>query len=365
MRVEGLAVWVVRALVRAAGFSAASERVVRALGVDAWDFAAAERVAGLLAVRVERAVSALAVVLRAVAADVRFVPRALAADFVVRVAAVRAVVARVVRAGAFRVAVAVGPWRVVRAVAVRPDAARVVVRPAARLVAGAAFARVVRFGAAAFAEAAALVVRAGVRAVFARVVDALVARVVVARVVVARVVGVLVLAARTGAFAVRVLFAAGLAGLVDFADLAPGFLAAADRVDTVAPVRVVRAVVLRVLEAAVRRPPARTAMARVRLPSVVSLLMIETLCLVEMVAGCEDHRPICAATSERRASRSVHATDMQHARSSCSGRAFIFERIDRQNADNANRRPMTHDRIRSSSNRVVLSTKSNRYTKVP
>ena len=285
----------VRVLVRVAGLSAASERVVRILRVEAWDFTAAEWGAGLLAARVERPVSAFAVVLRAVSADVRFVPRALAADFVVRVAAVRAVVARAVRAGAFRVAAAVAPVRGARAGGVGLAAARVVVRPAARVV-------------------------------LARVAGALVARVAAARVVAVRVVAVRVLAARAGAFAVRVLFAAGLAVLVDFGDLAAGFLVATDRVDAVAPVRVVRAAVLRAPEAAVRRPPARTAMARVRLPSVVSLLMIETRCLMEMVAGCEDCRPTRAATGDKQVPRPVHATDMQHAGSSCSSRAFTFER---------------------------------------
>ena len=348
-RVAGsFAVRVVRALVRTAGLSAAFERVPRVLRVDARDFAAAERVAGLFAVRIERAVSALAVVLRVVPVDARFGPRAPVADFTVRAAPVRAVLVRAVlvravlvravRAGAFRVAVAVVPVREVRVVAVRPDAARTVVRPAAaRLVTGAAFARVVRFGAAALADAAAC---------------ALVVREVVAR---------------AGALVVRVPFAAGLAALVVFADLAPSFLAAADRVDAVAPVRMVRAVLPRAPEPAVRRPPARAAMARVRLPSVVSLLMIETLCLVEMMARREDRRSLVPGTGpdRRRTSRSAPAIGMQHAGLSCSGRAVTSERINRQNANSANRHPMTHDQTCSSLNRIVLSTKSNRYTKVP
>jgi hypothetical protein len=104
-------------------------------------------------------------------------------------------------------------------------------------------------------------------------------RVAVARLVVARV--VVALARVVGAFAVlgaEVLEAARLELLVVLAvDLAASFLAALDRAAGLFAVRIVRDVALRPVDAAVRRPPALTAMALTRRPGVLllsSLLMV-------------------------------------------------------------------------------------------
>lgn len=239
--------------------SARGERVLRALELPR-DLAGAERVAALFAVRVVRAVLLFAVVLRAVAVaaagrltlpvlagfaarvvlGVR-VARVAVAVFVVRAGALRAVVAAFARVAGARVVV-------VRVVAARP----VALAGAARFfAAGAALARVVFLAPALVAvvlEAAAFV------------------RVVAARVVLTRLVAGL---------AARVVF-----GLVAaFVGFALAFLAAAERADAAGVLRVVRAVAPRALLPAVLRPPARTAMARVRRPSVLpSMLMMQILC---------------------------------------------------------------------------------------
>lgn len=213
-----------------------SARGVRGLRVLARVLAAADRVVGLLAVRMVRAVVLFAAVFRGVAAAVRAPPR-------VPAGLARLVAGFAVRTGAFRAVVDT------RFGAARVEAARLVVvrLPAARFAGAAALARVVFFGA---ALAAVLVVLAAVR--FTGV------RVALARVAVALV-------------AVRGVFAAALPGL------GPGLVAVVDRVVFAAP-RVVRVVVARALLPAVRRPPARMAMARVRLPSeLFSLLMIKIL----------------------------------------------------------------------------------------
>lgn len=222
------------------------------------DLAAAERAAGLLAVRIVRAVEVFDMVLRAGVAAERRGLAALAgldARVVLGVRAVRpAVVAFAARAGVLRAAVDA----FARVAGVRVDAVRVVAaRPVARVgaarffAAGAAFARV--------DFAADVLVAALAPVVF-------VARVVVTRVVFARL--------ATG-FAARAAFGFGAA----FAGFAPSFFAAAERADAVGALRVTRAVELRALLPAVRRPPARIAMARVRLPSVLpSLLMMGVLC---------------------------------------------------------------------------------------
>lgn len=208
----------------------------RGLRVLARVLAAADRVVGLFAVRMVRAVVLFAAVFRGVAAAVRAPPR-------VPAGLARLVAGFAVRTGAFRAVVDT------RFGAARVEAARLVVvrLPAARFAGAAALARVVFFGA---ALAAVLVVLAAVR--FTGV------RVALARVAVALV-------------AVRGVFAAALPGL------GPGLVAVVDRVVFAAP-RVVRVVVARALLPAVRRPPARMAMARVRLPSeLFSLLMIKIL----------------------------------------------------------------------------------------
>ena len=167
-----------------------------------------------------------------------------------------AVVAFAVRAGVLRAAVgAFARVAGARVAAVRVVAARPVARAGAArfFAAGAAFARV--------DFVAAVLVVAALDAV------AFVTRGVVARVVFARL---------AAGFAARAAFGFG-AALVDFA---PSFFAAAERADAVGALRVARAVELRALLPAVRRPPARIAMAQVRLPSVLpSLLMMGVLCL--------------------------------------------------------------------------------------
>lgn len=230
------------------------------------DLAAADRAAVLVAVRVVRAVLLLAAVLRVVAgalraaaAGARFaglalparvaavdrVPRSLVADFVERAGVLRAAGLAFALVLPVRLAAA-------RGAAARVVAVRAVVRlGAARFAAGAALARVVFF-AGAFA-AAVLVVRLA---------DA---RVVLAAALV------------DDPFAADDVFGAAF-------DFAAGFFAA----DEAAPVRVVRAAALRALVPAVRRPPARTAIARVRPPSVVvSLLMIRILCSILKLLGRE------------------------------------------------------------------------------
>lgn len=147
-----------------------------------------------------------------------------------------------------------------RAAGVRVDVVRAVVaRP------------LVRVGAARFFGAAAVFARTGF---FAAV---LVAVVLDAAAFVVRGEADCVVFTRLGAgFAARAAFGFAAA----FVDLGPGFFAAAERADAVGALRVVRAVELRALLPAVLRPPARTAMARVRLPSVLpSLLMLDVLYL--------------------------------------------------------------------------------------
>jgi len=109
-------------------------------------------------------------------------------------------------------------------------------------------------------------------------------RVVAVRLVVPRVaavfVRVVVVALAVRAVIVLVAVRAGaLAGLAArvAAGLLASFLAAAERVEGLFAVRKVRDVAVRPVGAAVRRPPDRTAMARVRLPGVLllsSVLMI-------------------------------------------------------------------------------------------
>lgn len=102
-------------------------------------------------------------------------------------------------------------------------------------------------------------------------------RVATARLVVPRVVA---LARVVGAFAARgaEVFAAARPGVlvVLAVDLEASFLAALDRAAGLLAVRMVRDVALRPVDAAVRRPPALTAMALVRRPGVLlsSLLMV-------------------------------------------------------------------------------------------
>ncbi|MGI4983923.1 MAG: hypothetical protein ACRYGL_11470 [Janthinobacterium lividum] len=238
------------AVLRAVGVSARGVRVVRlAVAVFAAD-------ARGVALRAVRDVLVFAAGLRVVGDAARFGVRAVAAlvvrddvaaGFAVRVGVLRAVVvalARVVpvRAAAVRVVV-------LRVEAARAVVGRLVLRVAAvRLAGAAAFARVVFFGAA--LVAAALVRGAAVRVVLARVVDAFVVR---------------------GAFAAATALGFG-----------PGFFVAVVRAAGLATARVVRAVVPRALLPAVRRPPARIAMARVRRPPVVSsLLMLGIPCSIE------------------------------------------------------------------------------------
>jgi hypothetical protein len=270
---------------RAVGLGAArpadwdgSARGVRVLRVLASDLAAAERVAGLFAVRKVRAVVAgLVDVLRVGSEVARLVPRALAVAFAARGAAVRvprvAVAADFGRPGALRAVVeALARVVVVRVAVVRVDAARAGARVVgARFAAGAALARVVFFGAAALADAALVVRAAAGRAAAGRVALARLAGALAVRVV--------------AALAGRVAFAAGFVAFGTLLAFAPSFLAAVERADAVVPVRVVRAVALRALEPAVRRPPARTAIARVRgLSFGVSVVMIGNLCSMEMMA---------------------------------------------------------------------------------
>lgn len=240
-------------------------------------FAATDRAGALFAVRVVRAVLVFAAVLRVVAAaGLRAVAVAARFDgpvFVARAAVVdrapRSVVADfVVRAGALRAAglafAFVLPARLAaaravaaRGAAVRVVATRAVVRPvAARFAVGAALARVVFFG-----------------AVFA-------AAVLVVRAAEARVVLAAVLPPVVEPFAVDAVFGAAF-------DLPPDVFDVDERSDAAAPARVVLAAVPRALVPAVRRPPARTAIARLRRPSVVSLLMIRILCSILKLVGRE------------------------------------------------------------------------------
>ncbi len=156
------------------------------------------------------------------------------------------------------------------------------VAEAARLVAGALaarveprvvdFAAVVRLRAAAEALAFAAGLRAGaLRAALARLVAALRAGAALLRVVV-------VLVARAGELLV-VARAAVLPALVlrVAVDLLARLFAAAERDAGLLALRMVRAVVLRPFDAAVLRPPVRTAMARVRRPGVLSSLSLLTV----------------------------------------------------------------------------------------
>ncbi|MGI4880967.1 MAG: hypothetical protein ACRYG4_26190 [Janthinobacterium lividum] len=265
----------------------------------ATDFDAADRAAGPFAVRVA---GDFAAVLRVVAVAARLLPRAVVVALAERVAvvvrALRVVVADfTARAEVLRVpVVALEPEAPVRPAGVRVVAARVAAGrvEADRVEAG-------RFAIGCFEAGRAVAERAeGVRVDAARPVGRLVA----ARLVVVAVLAGLVflvaplatllvaapLAVRVAGARVvlaRVVVAALVAREVFGAafGLAPGFFAAGERVDAVAPLRVDAVaplrVVLRALVPAVRLPPARTAMARLRVPSVLlSLLIVKVLCLI-------------------------------------------------------------------------------------
>ena len=274
------------------------------------DFAVAERVAGFGAVRVVRAVVLFAAVVRVAADAGRRVVRAVLAALLVRAAAglarvvvadfgARLVVADLVaRAGALRAVVVafarVGAVRVdgVRVEVARLVVARVVARPvtarAVDLPAAVRFAGAAAFDRAVFAApvllpvlvAPALARVAGVRADFATVLEA-------------------VLLPLAAALATRGFFAAG------FSDFAAAFLAGVERVLLVVPLRVVRAVVPRAVVPALRRPPARTAIARVRRPSdPFSVLMVRILDYWGSEEWC-----VCTMRSLQRFTRSLSAND--------------------------------------------------------
>lgn len=268
------------AVLRDVGASARAAPVLR-LPVVPSDFAAAGRDAGLFAVRVVRAAGVLLPTLRVVPASLRLVARAAVADFGERVVvglAVRTGVLRVLvdalarvagvrLAGVLVAAVLVDAARaagarveVARAGEARPVPARAVDRPPTFRFAGAAtFARVV-LTVAAFAAVLAPVFGPGL---------ALVLTAALPRVAGARLAGALALLARVvGALVARGDFGAALAAL------GPGFLEAGERVAAAVPVRVVRVVAARALVPAVRRLPARMAMARVRPASELSSLLM-------------------------------------------------------------------------------------------
>ncbi len=130
------------------------------------------------------------------------------------------------------------------------------------------FAAVVRLRAAAGAPAFTGVLRAGtLRVAPARLVVAPRAGAVLVRVVVlAARAGELLVVARDGVLLALVLRVA--------ADLPARLFAAAEREAGLLALRMVRAVALRPFAAAVRRPPARTAMARVRRPGLLSFSLL-------------------------------------------------------------------------------------------
>lgn len=283
------------AVLRDVGASARAAPLLRLPDVPS-DFAAAERTAGLFAVRMVRA-AVLVPVLRVVPASLRLVARAAVVDFgervvaglVARTGVLRVLVDALARLAGARVAAVLVAAVLVAAVlvegvrvdaaraagarvdAARAGAARVPARaaerpPTFRFAGAALFARVVLTAAAfvpvfgpGFAPALAPIALprvAGARLAGARLAGA---RLVAAPAVLAR---------DVAALATRGDFGAALAGL------GPGFFAAADRVPAAVPVRVVRVVAARALVPAVRRPPARIAMARVRPLSELSSLLI-------------------------------------------------------------------------------------------
>lgn len=278
LRVAGLEVV---AVLRDVGASARAAPVLRLPDVPS-DFAAAERVAGLFAVRMVRAAAVLVPVLRVVPESLRLVARAAVADFGERVVAdlaartgvLRVLVGALARVAGVRVAgVLVDGVRVdaaraagarvdaARAGAARPVPARAADRPPTLRFAGAAVLARVVLTEAAFVPVLTPVLGPGLALVLAPI--------ALPRVAGARLAGALAVLARdVGALATRGDFGAALAAL------GPGFFATADRVPAAVPVRVVRVVAARALVPAVRRPPARMAMARVRPMSELSSLLI-------------------------------------------------------------------------------------------
>ncbi|WP_419730500.1 hypothetical protein [Lichenicola sp.] len=273
-------------------------------------FAAVVRVADAAGRRPVRAVLA-AFVVRAVAGFAR----AVVADFEARPVAValaaRPGLLRAVAVAFARVAAGrddAGRVALVRVEVERADVARLeVVRVVARPVPVVDLVAAVRFAGAAalprvvFTAAVLLAVRVPG---LARVAGARVAFETVFAPALAPVFAPVLLPA-VAAFATRGAFAAGLPAFapafvptfapdftLDFAPaftpaFVPTFFAAAERAPAVAPLRVVRAVVPRALVPAVRRPPARTAIARVRGPSdSFSVLMVWILyCLLRNVGA--------------------------------------------------------------------------------